>query len=180
MDGRTLRDGIFGLNTRRFGDVTDILVRRLVGLRQAEGLSHDLFDDTQSKRVEVKFSRVLKKSRVPVTDQTVLECIEGATSEHRMVNSRDWQRTEFDCNIQQIKRDEFDVLYYGLFFADTVLIFRIASHEIGPDIQYSDWQHRGNVGEGQFHINRRTMQTHLDRHLHTQLSYDELLALLSP
>jgi hypothetical protein len=40
------------------------------------------------------------------------------------------------------------VLYYGLFFADCVKIFRIGSGEIGSDIYYSDKQHKGNVCEG--------------------------------
>jgi hypothetical protein len=29
MDGETLREGIFGLNTRRFGTVAEVLIQRL-------------------------------------------------------------------------------------------------------------------------------------------------------
>jgi len=179
MDGRTLREGIFSLKTRRFGTVTEVLIKRLVGLEAGRSLFHDLYDDTENKRVEVKFSCVLRKSRIPITEETVLRCIEDATSEQRMVAFADWRNAVFDSNIQQIKRAEFEVLYYGLFFSDAVLIFRIENDEIGPQIFYSDKQHKGNVGEGQFHVSDKTLQIHLDKYLYKRLTYDELFDLLS-
>jgi hypothetical protein len=112
------------------------------------------------------------------------KCIDEATAAERMVAFTDWAHNQFDCNIQQIKRAEFDVLYYGLFFSDCVKIFRINSIDIkenekGGKIYYSDFQHKGNVGEGQFHINRKTLQVHLDNYLYKTLTYDELRELLS-
>jgi len=129
MDGETLRDGIFALHTRRFGSVAEVLIQRLVKLGKARSLFHDLFDDIERHRVEVKFSVVRKRAEIPITEATVLRAIEGATSEKRMVHFDDWKTVDFDCNIQQIKRAEFDVLYYGLFFADSVAVFRIRSSE---------------------------------------------------
>jgi hypothetical protein len=149
MDGDALREGIFCLRTRRFGKVAELMVKRLVKLGKGRSLFHDLYDDVASKRVEVKFSTVLKKSPTLITESTLLHCIEAATSEKRMVSFDDWQKTKFDSNIEQIKRREFDVLYYGLFFSDCVVIFHISSEQIGPQIYYSDKQHKGNVGEGQ-------------------------------
>ena len=179
MNAETLRDGIFSLNTRRLGTVAEVLVQRLVGLGKGRSLFHDLYDDVQNKRVEVKFSCVLKRSRIPVTKETVLQCIEDATGEQRMVAFANWQATTFDCNIQQVKRAEFDVLYYGLFFSDLVVIFRINADEIGPQVFYSDKQHKGNIGEGQFHINDKTLQVHRERYVYRKLAYRELLELLS-
>jgi hypothetical protein len=129
--------------------------------------------------VEVKFSRVLKKSETLITEDTLLRCIKEATNEERALSFERWREAEFDCNIQQIKRGEFEVLYYGLFFSDRVVIFRIGREQIGPSIYYSDRQHKGNVGEGQFHINQDTLKTHLDKYLYKTLSYDTLLELLS-
>jgi len=179
MDGDTLREGIFCLHTRRFGTVAELIVKRLVRLGKSRSLFHDLYDDVTRKRVEVKFSRVLKRSETLITETTLLRCIEEATSEERMVSFEHRRETEFDCNIQQIKRPEFDVLYYGLFFSDCVMIFRIDSDEIGPQIYYSDRQHKGNVGEGQFHINQDTLEFHLSHYLYRRLTYDQLLELLS-
>ena len=179
MDAETLREGIFALNTRRFGSVTEVMIKRLAKLKRARSLFHDLYDDTRDCRVEVKFSVVKKRSRTPVREETVLECIEQAVDENRMVSFDSWRLSTFDCNIQQIKRSEFDVLYYGLFFSDRILIFSIASDEIGPNVCYSDKQHKGNVGEGQFHINQDTLQIHLDKYLYQELTYEKLLELLS-
>jgi hypothetical protein len=127
---------------------------------------------------------VLKKAEHTVTEETVLICIEEATAENRMVAFPNWKQYQFDCNIQQVKRLEFDVLYYGLFFSDCIKIFRIESSQIkenseGGDLGYSDKQHKGNVGEGQFHIHDRALQTHLTNYLHKTLTYDELYRLLA-
>jgi len=179
MNGQMLKEGIFSLNTRRFGSVAELMIKRLVKLGKGRSLFHDLYDDAAKQRIEVKFSTVLRKADTPVTEDTVLQCIEEASAERRMVVFDEWSAVQFDCNIQQIKRVEFDVLYYGLFFADCIKIFRIKSSEIGPQICYSDKQHKGNVGEGQYHINQDTLQTHLDTYLYQTLTYEELFQLLS-
>jgi hypothetical protein len=184
MNGEKLREGIFALRTRRFGSVAECMVKRLLKCSQARSLFHDLYDGEKRQRIEVKFSVVQKKSVQTVTEQTVLHCIEGATAENRMVAFSKWQEHEFDCNIQQVKRTEFDVLYYGLFFSDCIKIFRIESKNInensrGGRIYYSDFQHKGNEGEGQFHINPNTFQVHLDHYHYKTLTYDELYQLLT-
>ena len=173
-----LRDGIFGLNTRRFGTVAEVMVKRLVHLAKGKSLFHDLYDDLQNHRVEVKFSTVRKKSESIITEANVLNCIEEELSENRQVQFNKWHHYEFDCNIQQVKKAEFEILYYGLFFYDRILIFKILSNQIGSNIFYSDKQHKGNVGEGQFHINNKTLEIHLREYLYKDLSYDELLDLL--
>jgi hypothetical protein len=178
MDGTTLRDGIFALHTRRFGSVAEVMIRRLIQCGRGRNLFHDLYDDAAQHRIEVKFSRVQKAAETFISEETVLKCIEEAASLQRMVPFNQWQKHSFDCNIQQVKRAEFDVLYYGLFFADCVVIFRIKSVDIGSRIQYSDKQHKGNVGEGQFHIHQHTLQIHLDNYLYQKLTYDKLLQLL--
>lgn len=184
MDGDKLRDGIFALRTRRFGSVAECMVKRLLNCSQSRSLFHDLYDDARSHRIEVKFSVVQKKAEGTVTEETVLRCIEEATAQERMVAFSQWQQHEFDSNIQQVKRAEFDVLYYGLFFSDCIKIFRIECGAIqenrrGGRIYYSDFQHKGNVGEGQFHINPRTLQIHLDHYLYKTLGYRQLCELLA-
>src|SRR5712664_2043781 len=183
MNGEKLRDGIFALRTRRFGSVAECMMKRLLQCSAGRSLFHDLYDDSLNHRIEVKFSVVQKKAEQTVTEETVLRCIEEATAEERMVAFSDWGQHEFDCNIQQVKRAEFNVLYYGLFFSDCVKIFRIESTEIrengqGGRIYYSDFQHKGNVGEGQFHIHPGTLQVHLDNYSYKTLTYDQLHELL--
>lgn len=184
MDGEKLRDGIFALRTRRFGSVAECMVKGLLKYSKGRSLFHDLYDDQLNHRIEVKFSVVQKKSETTITEETVLRCIEESVAENRMVAFSEWKQNKFDCNIQQVKRAEFDVLYYGLFFSDCVKIFRIEGPEIkenskGGQIYYSDRQHKGNVGEGQFHINSQTLQIHLDHYLYKTLSFGELYDLLA-
>lgn len=179
MDVDTFREGIFSLHTRRFGTVAELIVKKLVKLGRAQSLFHDLYDDQMKRRVEVKFSRVRTTHETPIDELNVLRCIKEATSEQRMVPFAIWDQATFDCNIQQIKRSEFDVLYYGLFFADCVVMFHIDSSEIDGRINYSDKQHKGNVGEGQFHVNQKTLQIHLDNYLYQELPYEQLIAILS-
>ena len=183
MNGEKLRAGIFALRTRRFGSVAECMVERLQKCGKAKSLYHDLFHE-QEGEIEVKFSTVQQKAKHPVTLETVLKCIEDAISEREPVPFSGWRNYRFDCNIQQVKRRFFKVLYYGLFFSDCVQIFRISSSEIkkrseGGDIGYSDKQHKGNVGEGQFHVTEKNLQIHLDKYFHKTLTYDELYQLLA-
>ena len=103
MNGQDLREGIFALHTRRFGTVAEVLIQRLKNLGRAKNLFHDLYDDLEDKRVEVKFSRALRKSKLRITPDTVMQCIENATSEKRLVPWRERASTTYDCNIQQVK-----------------------------------------------------------------------------
>jgi hypothetical protein len=95
-----------------------------------------------------------------------------------MFKSNEWKKYKFDCNIQQVKRKEFDTLYYGIFFSDRVAVFKISGSDIGSAINYSDKQHKGNIGEGQFHLNQDTYAYHLENHLVVELTYAQILKLL--
>ena len=44
-------------------------------------------------------------------------------------------------------------------------------------INYSNHQHRGNVGEGQFHINNLTIDNHIEKYLVEWITYDEIIDL---
>lgn len=179
MDGLAFRDGIFALHTRRFGVVPELMIQRLAGLGAARTIFHDLHDDLLQERVEVKFSRVLRSHEAPITYANLVAAVAAQRAEARMVMYAERTSVRYDCNIQQVKRAEFDLLYYGLFFADRVLIFRIRPSEIDSRIGYSDRQHKGNVGEGQFHIKPTSITHHEQHHLFKSLTYDELAMLLS-
>ena len=71
------------------------------------------------------------------------------------------------------------VLYYGLFFADRIAIFKMNSNEILSCFGYSDKQHKGNEGEGQFHLNRSSIDYHMQNHFVQWLTYEELFELLN-
>jgi hypothetical protein len=179
MVSQELRDGIFALHTRRFGRIAEHMIQALAGLGKARGRFHDLFDDLEEHRVEVKFSRVLRSNEVPVESGSVLQAINEARAPERMVSLSEAWEALWDCNIQQIKRAEFDVLYYGLFFSDCVICFRASTSLVHELPGYSDFQHKGNVGEGQFHLTPLTLRYHLEHHRRFDLTYDELLNVLT-
>ncbi len=176
------RDGIFSLYTRRFGKMTELMIQQFKGLSDPDSNSYDLYDQNQDKKVEVKFCTAQTKHDASISGSNILEAIAGSSIHERMFPSDEWQEHQFDCNIQQVKPTEFHVLYYGIFFSDIIQIFKITSEEINNNpalISYSNKQHRGNVGEGQFHLNNDTYQIHLDHFLENELKYSDLYELFS-
>ena len=84
----------------------------------------------------------------------------------------------FDSNIQQVKPDQFDFLFYGQFFLDIITIYCVSSTSIEVLPNYSDKQHRGNTGEGQFHLNNRTIHLHRNYLLQT-ITYHDLFEMFN-
>ncbi len=173
------RDGIFALRTRRFGTVAELMIRSLIHLSKGRNQFHDLYDEAEGKRIEVKFSTVMKKNEATITTENLLDQCLKANVSNRAMKRNEMKSFDFDCNIQQVKRKEFDILYYGLFFADSIAIFKIDSSEILNCFGYSDFQHKGNEGEGQFHLNQQSIDYHFNNHFVQWLSYEELFNLFS-
>ena len=182
MDKKTLqtfRDGIFALRTRRFGTVAEIMIKKLYGLDESESLAFDKKDTANNARVEVKFSTVMKENDAKIREDNVIDQCNKANLANRAMSSDDVTTSDFDCNIQQVKRKEFDVLYYGLFFSNRIEIFKMTSDQILDCHGYSDKQHRGNEGEGQFHINQDNIEYHRRNFLERTLSYAELYKIFN-
>ena len=59
----------------------------------------------------------------------------------------------FDMNFQQIKPDCCDVFVWVGVWRDVIRHWVLASKEVASNRYYSPGQHRGNVGEGQLHLN---------------------------
>lgn len=174
---RIFKEGIFELRTRRFGSVAEIMIKKMYGFTKSSTNAYDLTDPETGDRIEVKFSTVMKQNDSVITEDNVVEQCEKANLSVRMVQSSEMRSTPFDCNIQQVKRTEFEVLYYGLFFYDRVAIFKLRTSNIMSTLGYSDFQHRGNEGEGQFHINERTLDYHFDNNFVKWITYEELYEL---
>ena len=176
---REFRDGIFALRTRRFGTVAEIMIEALYNFTKSHNQFHDRYDEVGRQRIEIKFSTVMKANKAVINRHNVIDQCKKANLGNRALNSNDRYDYDFDCNIQQVKRLEFDVLYYGLFFADRIAIFKMRSDEILSCLGYSDKQHKGNKGEGQFHLNRNSIDYHMQHHFVQWLTYEELYHLLN-
>ena len=176
---REFRDGIFALRTRRFGTIAELMIEALYNFTKSYNQFHDRYDEVGHQRIEIKFSTVMKANESVINRSNAIDQCKKANLGNRALNSTDMCRYDFDCNIQQVKRLEFDVIYYGLFFADQIAIFKMNSDEILSCFGYSDRQHKGNEGEGQFHLNRNSIDFHIKNHFVQWLTYEELYNLLS-
>lgn len=166
-------EGIFSVRTRRFGTIAEYMIKSLIKVEMSKTLDYDLKDD-KNNRIEVKFSTVMKQNEFKITEKNVIDQILYSPVEKRIISSDKIETEKFDCNIQQVKPAEFDILYYGLFFEDKIAIFKVLSKDVYNLPNYSNKQHKGNVGEGQFHLNNKTLKYHYDNYFLRWLSYEEL------
>lgn len=63
----------------------------------------------------------------------------------------------FDMNFQQIKPKCCDVFVWIGVWRDVIKYWVLSSNEVSTNKFYSGGQHRGNVGEGQLHLNRENV-----------------------
>jgi hypothetical protein len=70
----------------------------------------------------------------------------------------------FDMNFQQIKPACCDVFVWMAAWRDVIKYWVMASSEVEKHPSYSKGQHRGNVGEGQLHLNEQNIRS-FDRFL---------------
>jgi hypothetical protein len=131
-------------------------------------------------KIEVKFSRATKENEARISENNVIEqCLAASSLENRILMSNETDYYSFDSNIQQVKPLCFDYLFYGLFFADYIEIYGINSADVANIPGFSGRQHYGNDGEGQFHLNERTISFHRDHYFLNELTYVELYNLLN-
>jgi hypothetical protein len=63
----------------------------------------------------------------------------------------------FDMNFQQIKPSCCDVFVWLAAWRDVIKYWVIPSYDVENNEHYSKGQHRGNIGEGQLHLNRENI-----------------------
>lgn len=166
--------GIFNLRTN-FGELAQIMIKKKYGFQNSNDKYYDLYDN--DKRIEVKFSRAIEKEP-PMNEKNAIELCVKASKLNRIVSSNEATQKKFDCNIQQVKPKEFDILYYGVFFEDCIEIFIAESSQISQIPLFCSVQHKNNVGEGQFHIKRTNITYHREKHKCEIITYEELFELL--
>lgn len=171
------RDFIFLQNTRRFGDVAELVMKYIFELNDSSNNAYDA--EKNGERYEIKFSRVTKKHTEVITADNLIELIKRESFDERAIKFDKMYDEKFDSNIQQVKPAEFDWLIYGLFLADKVIIFKTSSENIVNLPGWTDKQHRGNVGEGQFHIKNTNLSEHLEHYLVKIMTYQEIYDLFA-
>jgi len=172
-----LKKSLCSLPTRRFGEFVEIITGKLYSLEKSKDSSYDR--EQKNKKIEIKGSRVFFNKSENLNEQNVLRVLNEDNSSF-LIKDKLKDRNIWNCNIQQIKTDYFDLLYYSLFFDDKVYFFQISGDNIKSDkgISYSNKQHRGNEGEGQFHIDSKNIDYHIHNYYFKSMTYKEVINLL--
>lgn len=182
------RQGIFALRTN-FGELAQLMIQKDMNLLPSTDNSYDL-TDSNGNRIEVKFSRAYKKN-VPLTEKNAVQICSNCGAMVYTSEEAESTYADYDCNIQQLKPDCFDFLYYGIFFADKIEIF-CAPRSVFPDslesfltdkevarekIPSYSRQHKGGE-ECQFHMKKKNHHHHRAYYHVKDLTYEELYDLL--
>jgi hypothetical protein len=177
------RDCLFRLHTRKFGTINEIVISKYltqlgyVVKKSKDGGKTDR--QINNKKSEIKASRVLETNPIEGESKTLVEDIMSYVEV--VVPFDKCEEMNYLCNIQQIKNILFDDLYYSVYFKDIILFFKATKQQMIDDVKnmkYSDRQHRGNKGEGQFGIKPQTIKYHMENYLIGSIEYSDMIELL--
>ena len=101
---------------------------------------NDSRNNSHSIRIEVKTSRAVDFER---PDEPLY--VKALPSD---------SKRPFDMNFQQIKPKCADVFLWIVVWRDKIIYWVLSRSEVKSNKYFSKGQHRGNVGEGQLHLNR--------------------------
>lgn len=98
---KDMRNGIFSLQTRRFGNMMEIIIRELYGLEECAGSSCNLYDSNNGYKIAVAFSRALLFAKGNLKVNPLEACI-CSTIHKRSIKSTDTGK-KYTCVFQQLK-----------------------------------------------------------------------------
>lgn len=84
----------------------------------------------------------------------------------------------FRSTFGQLRPDEIRNFYYGLLFEDSILIFKGTGGDIKNFPTFKKCQHRDNLSECQFYLNKKHLSYHVEHYLFKKLSWDEFVSQL--
>lgn len=180
-----VRDGLLLASSRTYAEqYVEPFIRAKFGLQESGAGDYDAVDD-EGLRYEIKACKVLRRSGNGKGTKSLLDRILFENSSLVLTRSVpfDSHLTEdYLANVQNVKRDHFDVLIFALLFQDKVLVFSLKTNEIGTDKvpSWSDKHGRYDAPgkSGQFPITKSNIRWHLDHNLIATLDYKEVAQLI--
>lgn len=181
-----VRNGLFLAASRTYGEqYIEPFVRAWYAFMPGSGGDHDAVD-AQGRRYEVKACKVLHSSVNRRGTRTLLDRVKYEITNvatNRMVPFVEARTASYDANVQNVKRDHFDVLIYVLLFEDCVKIFWADRDSIRTG-DFRGWSEKHGRYDapgksGQFAVNKKTVQWHLDNHLKETVTYEEMAETLA-
>lgn len=102
---------------------------------------------------EYDFLYKYKKNNIKI-EVKASRAVDAKSDDPLYVKALAWKSQKtFDMNFQQIKPGHCDVFVWVAVWRDTIKYWVLASKDIKRNRYYSRGQHRGNIGEGQLHLN---------------------------
>jgi len=179
-----IRDGLFLASSRTYGEqYVEPFIRNLYSLNEPTTSDHDGVGE-DGTRFEIKACKVLRKSENVKSAKSLFDRIifeNGNLEINRLVPFSEALTAEYLANVQNVKRDHFEVLIYVLLFSDCIKIFWANSSEIftGNFKNWSDKHGRYDAPgkSGQFGITKATISWHLENHLKDTVTYAQVTGI---
>lgn len=180
-DAQTIRDGLFLASSRSYGEqYIEPLIRAKYALKESDSNDYDA-RDAQGKRYEIKACKVLKATHNARKSKSLVDRIlfeHTNLAMHRLVPFAECEQDDYLANVQNVKRDHFDVLIYVLLFSDCVKVFFARKADIATG-QFQHWSDKHGrydaLGKsGQFGITKANIHWHLEHYLKDTLTYQEV------
>ena len=94
-----------------------------------------------------------------------------------LVSFTEADKTDYDTNVQNVKRDHFDYLIYVLLFADCIKVLKVEKEKVKATYipGWSDKHGRYDAlgKSGQFNMNKDRIKYHVDNFLIDTITYNE-------
>lgn len=178
---RRVRDGLFLASSRTYAEqYVEPFIRAKYGFKDPTSDDHDALG-RDGTRYEIKACKVLRatdngKGSKSIIERIWFEALNLETS--RFVPFHECLTAEYLANVQNVKRDHFDVLIYVLLFSDCIKIFWADTKDIvkGSFRSWSDKHGRYDQHgkSGQFGITKASIGWHLEHQLHDTVDYEEM------
>ena len=175
-----VRNGLFLAASRTYGEqYVEPFIRHKYNLVEPSSNDHDGIS-TDGVKFEIKASKVLRTTKNNKDNKSLLERVlfENSNLEiNRLIPFSESTNADYGANIQNVKRDHFDILIYVLLFEDCAKIFfankNIISSGIFPNWSDKHGRYDALGKSGQFNINKQTIEWHIEHCLKDTVNYLE-------
>ncbi len=179
-----IRDALFLAASRTYAEqYVEPLLRARFKLSAPQSDDHDAVD-AEGNRYEIKASKVMRRRLNRTGDRSLVGRILYEVDDSPTARYFDASRAydeDYDVNIQNVKRDHFDVLLYALLFRDCIRVFSAKSADIAkhafPNWSDKHGRYDAEGKSGQFPITNRNIRWHEENNLIDTITYDVVAAI---
>jgi len=171
-----MKASIIGMGPKNIGGFLEKILLRFYNIDEFGNTNSENDGIHQTEKIEIKSSRALHQEKTKM--KTGFDFLKNYN--RRLLSINELTNLSFDCNMQQVKPEYFDKIYYGILTENGFLVFKMNKMVLLSDknISYSDKQHRGNFGEGQFHVKKSNIKYHMLHYYEGCISWYNIIKIL--